>query len=292
MFRGFLACAAGLLLPALAGETQPPVRIASPAVTEASGIAASIRHPDSWWVVNDSGSPPRLHLVGGDGADRGSVAIRQVRNRDWEDLASFSWKDQPYVLVADTGDNGANRKSCVLHIVPEPSVDKQGRLLAGNVAPAWSIGFRYDDGPRDCEAVTVDSQAGRILLLSKRTKPPVLYQLPLIPATRATQVAKRMVETRTDCPGGALMAFGNQPTGMDLTSDGRAAAISTYSGWFLVTRRDGETWRDAFLRGPVWRGPHGLPQAESIAFSKDSSTVILTSEGKHPEIRRFPVADD
>lgn len=278
-------------LAARAEEARPAVKLASPRITEASGIAASIRHKGALWIVNDSGSGPDLHLVGEDGAERGSVALRNIRNRDWEDLASFQWKGRPYLLVADTGDNDSKHPVCSLFVVAEPSVGKDGRLLAGNVAAAWKIDFRYEDGPRDCESVAVDTTSGKILLLSKRTDPPALYELPLVPGTRAPQTAKRIGETRAERPGGTLLPFGNQPTGMDISPGTTRAAIVTYHGWFLVERGDGETWGDAFGRGAVWQGEHRLPQSESIAFSRDGTEVLLTSEGKHPKLLRFPLAE-
>ncbi|MCP5542418.1 MAG: hypothetical protein H7A49_00785 [Akkermansiaceae bacterium] len=291
MQRGIALFAALTRFNAPAEEVRPALKLASPRITEASGIAASLRHPGALWIVNDSGAGPELHLVGEDGADRGSVALRNTRNRDWEDLASFEWKGRPYLLVADTGDNASKHEMCSLVVVAEPSVGKDGRLLAGNVAAAWKIDFRYEDGPRDCESVAVDPAAGTILLLSKRTAPPALYELPLVPGTQAPQTAKRIGETRAERPGGTLLPFGNQPTGMDVSPDASRAAIVTYNGWFLVVRGEGETWSAAFARGAVWQGPHLLPQAESIAFSRDGSEVFLTSEGTHPKLLRFPVVE-
>ena len=37
-----------------------------------------------------------------------------------------------------------------------PAAPKDGTMLAGKIPVAWSIRFRYEDGPRDCEAVGVD----------------------------------------------------------------------------------------------------------------------------------------
>lgn len=288
-----LALATAALVSSVRAQGPETIgKLASPAITEASGLAASIRHRGAWWVINDSGSAPALHLAGPDGADLGSVRIRGVRNTDWEDLASFEWNGRPCVLVADTGDNASRRKSCALHIVREPAAGPDGRLLRGDVAAAWSIEFRYEDGPRDCESVAVDATTGSVLLLSKRTDPPVLYELPLAPEPRGIRTARRIAETRVPSPAGIFAPFGSQPTGMDISADGRSAVVSTYSGWFLRTRPAGATWADAFRGGPDWRGRHGLGQAEAIAFSRDGSRVVLTSEGGNPRLVRFNVRSE
>ena len=150
-------------------------------LVEASGLAVSRRHPDLLWALNDSGNKPLLFALDVSGGDLGQVTLVGTKNRDWEDLASFTWRGEPWLLVADVGDNRGQRDRVVLHALPEPQADDQGRF-SGEVKPAWSLTFTYPDGPRDCEAVAVDEAAGRILLLSKRRNPPMLYSLPLGPS--------------------------------------------------------------------------------------------------------------
>ena len=88
------------------------------------------------------------------------------------------------LLAAAAGDNSSKRESCTLHILHEPALPVAGVKLAATVTAAWQIQFCYEGGPRDCEAVAVDTKAGQILLISKRTEPPEVYQLPLRPAAR------------------------------------------------------------------------------------------------------------
>ena len=57
---------------------RPPVtsgEIANPDLAEASGMAASIRRPGCFWMVNDSGNGAVLHAVGPAGQHFGSVAL-------------------------------------------------------------------------------------------------------------------------------------------------------------------------------------------------------------------------
>ena len=66
------------------------------------------------------------------------------------------------VVVADTGDNDAKRDEASLHIVLEPDLADDDKI---KLDPAWSIDFRYPDGPRDVEAVVADPASERIFLL-------------------------------------------------------------------------------------------------------------------------------
>jgi hypothetical protein len=261
-------------------RVKPGATLQSAAVTEASGLAASPTAADALWLINDSGSPAVLHLAGTDGSDRGTVTLRDIRNTDWEDLASFTLGGKPYLLVADTGDNGSVRPECLLHIVAEPAPPAAGKKLDETVSPAWTIRFRYDDGPRDCESVAVDAQAGKILLISKRTTPPVIYELPLKPAGKDLLTAKRIGTIPTPFPAGnPTIPFAAQPTGFDLSADGRFAVVVTYLGTFVFPKAPAESWPAAFAKAPLALEPHRLRQAESVAFSRDGSLIHAVSEG-------------
>lgn len=251
-------------------------------------MAASPTRPEALWIINDSGSKPDIHLVSTAGYDLGKFNLKGVRNTDWEDLASFSLDGKPYLLVADTGDNASRRESCVLHIVREPELPAAGKALAATMPPSWSIRFRYEDGPRDCESVAVDAKAEKIILISKRTKPPAVYELPLrSTGKRGTLTARRIGTTEVGVPGGSLIPFFDQPTGLDISADATFAAIVTYHGVFLFPRASSESWMEAFARPAEKLAGHHLGQAESVAFSNDGQRIHVVSEGKKSPIRTY-----
>ena len=262
-------------------------RIQSPDILEASGLAISPTNPALMWVINDSGGKPDIHLVGIDGSDRGKVTLRDTENLDWEDLASFTLDGKPYLLVADIGDNNAKRESRTFHILREPALPAAGGKIAGTVRSAWQIQFRFEGGPRDCESAAVDVTAGKIIFISKRDTPPLVYELPLrAPAKPVIQTARPLARAPVDSAG-AHPLFSNQPTGLDISADGSLAAVITYSGVFLYPRKPGRSWAEAFSEKPTALPPHGLGQAESVAFSKDGKTIHAISEGKASPIARY-----
>lgn len=268
-------------------------KLQAPAVTEASGLAISPADPRFMWIVNDSGSTPDIHLAGTDGTYRGKVTLKNTKNIDWEDLASFSLDGKNYLLVADTGDNDARRESRTLHILREPKLPADGETLAATVQPAWQIEFRYEAGPRDCEAVAVDARAGKILLISKRTNPPEVYQLPLHPPAKSgILTANKIGTTEVKSPVDSLIPFRNQPTGLDITADGSLAAVVTYYGVFLFPRKPDESWAEAFAKPAATLPPHLLGQAESVAFSKDGKTIHAISEGRNPPVVSYQKSAD
>lgn len=285
-----------LVLPGCATDASaplPPARLESVAVDEASGLATSPTDGNFLWLINDSGGTPDLHLAGTDGSDRGKVRLEGVPNRDWEDLAAFTLDGKAYLLVAETGDNQAAHETSTFYVIREPSLPAPGKRLEGVVKPAWRIDFRYEGGPRDCEAVAVDAAAGKIVFLSKRTKPPELYELPLRApgASGSVQTASPLGRLEVKPPGGTLIPFADQPTGLSLAPDRSSAAVVTYFGVFLFPRQPEESWAEAFGRKPVLLGAHHLGQAESVAFSKDGRWLRVVAEGLHAPIRSFPLPE-
>ena len=121
------------------------------AIGEISGLAAATHFPGHYWAINDSGSPAQLHLVDGKGSYRGSVDTPGVPNRDWEDLASFRYEGADYLLVADIGDNRANRDTVVVHAVAEP----------GAVTMNWSEPSRSNPRISGARPRTVASSSNR-----------------------------------------------------------------------------------------------------------------------------------
>lgn len=257
-------------------------------IVEASGLAISSVNPNFMWLVNDSGGTPDIYLTSTDGTYRGKVTVRGTQNIDWEDLASFSLGGKNYLLVADTGDNSSQRDSCTLHILREPTLPAPGKILGATALPAWQIQFRYEDGPRDCEAVAVDAKAGKIILISKRTHPPQIYELPLLaPTKHGIQIARKIGAMTVACPVFSLIPFRDQPVGLDLTADCSLAAVVTYYSIFLFPRQPTESWAAAFSHPPMILPPHSLGQAESVAFSKDGKTLYTVAEGIESPIKRY-----
>ena len=282
----FSLLAAATLAAEPAFVVQPgDAKLTSPAVTEASGLAASPSAEGFLWMVNDSGGTPEIHLAQTDGTPRGAVTVADAVNKDWEDLAAFTFNGKPHLLIADTGDNGSARETCNLYIVREPKLPAEGETLSGKAPILWQITFTYEDGARDCESVAVDAENAKIILISKRPDPPGIYELPLKPAKNA--IARKIGATETKTPGIVSVPFANQPTGLDFSADHRKAVIVTYLGVFLFQREEKESWADAFAKNPEVLAPHKLAQAEAVAFSRDGKSIFAVSEKPNSPIVRY-----
>jgi hypothetical protein len=249
-------------------------------ISEASGIAVSHIHEDIIWVINDSGNNASVYALNPKGRVLHTLNIEGVWNNDWEDLASFEYKGKPHILIADIGDNYAKRKAYFLHLIEEPDIKKTSDFSSLSVKPLWSITYTYEDGPRDCEAVAVDMANKRVLLLSKRDNPLILYELPLTEQKNA--VARKCAEIkplpRRTQDHTEFSKYSNQPTAMDISSDGLSAVVLTYGRAFYFSKKKSVNW--ATVLSGSWKEIVFPPlrQAESVCFDRDGSSIFITSE--------------
>ena len=266
-------------------------RLQNAKIDEASGIARSQRYPDVFWVANDDG-PSVLYAIDGTGKDLGRVTIKDASNRDWEDLASFTLGGVPYLVAADIGDNDGERKDVRLYVIEEPEAGDD------KVKPEWRIEFTYPEGPRDAESIAVDVENERVLVLTKRDVPALLYALPLQPGTEKRIHAERLgVVDSLPQPSRSDLEFASQvnswhwqPTSMDISGDGAQAVVLTYGGVFLYPRSPDQGWLDALQQRPVVISRNRNRQAESVAFDTTGNFAYITLEQRHAPLFRLPVS--
>lgn len=247
-------------------------------------MAPSRHRPDTVWVHNDSGHQPWLYAIDRQGRVLGQAAVHEVRNRDWEDLASFVWKGRSYLVIGDLGDNLARHREVRLHIVPEPRL-QANRVVEKQVRPIGTITFTYPDGPRDAEALAADPAGHRFLVLSKREGRPQIYSVPMgLEPKRSPLVAQPVAVWETPSLTVRLFSrapvaaplIASMPTAMDLAPDGRSLLVLDYS----------RVWWVRFVPAslsplePIALLAHGLDQAEAACFSSDGREIWVTTEGQ------------
>lgn len=263
-------------------------KLQSDKIDEASGIQAG--REGVYFVHNDEGA--RIFAVDEQGQDLGAMKIKDAANKDWEDITRVIGEDGPLLVIADTGDNLSSRKKVRLYFIREP--------LPGEYSEKQEVvhrvDVRYADGARDTEAVAYDPFSDMILFLSKRDQPPRLYGVALdlalwkdeAEAVFLAEVPGFRPPTRSDIlrnPKRGLWI--SQPTGMDISADGRTAAVITYRSLYVFTREDGETWANAFQKQPVeYVGPPGQYE-EAVTFGHESGSIIVTTERRPAPIHRL-----
>ena len=252
--------------PGAAPTCQPAGGVTKlPGLSEASGVAASRRHPGRLWAHNDSGQGGLVGLT-----DQGTVAaqvpLTGVTIDNWEALAVGPCPGGTCLYIGDIGDNDASRERITVYRIPEPD------SAATSVAVREAFHATYPDGAHDAEVLLVTPK-GEIFIVTKGETGPVgLYRFP-----------------REMKPGGTvkLEAVGQARSGKNSEDDHLTdGAVSPDGSWIVLrtktrllfySTRDLTTgnWREA---GRVSLANLKEPQGEGVAFV-DDKTLVLVSEG-------------
>jgi hypothetical protein len=125
----------------------------------------------------------------------------------------------------------------------------------------------------------------------------VLYSVALHPPSDDTIVAQRLgpieslpAPTRQDREHAVFTKEWHwQPTGMDLSPDGRLAVILTYRGVYLYRLDPGRSLYESLSGQAYGLGLGNFRNAESVAFSADSNSIFVTLEGRHAPLLRIDI---
>jgi hypothetical protein len=246
--------------------------ITDKSLAEISGLTASRFAPGVYWVHNDSGDKARLYAIDAKGKLLAKVDVAGAKNRDWEDLASGPGANgKPALYIADTGNNSGDRDNLTIYRVPEP---KLGSEKNATTEPAEAFPFSYPDGNHDCEAILVDPSSGQIYLITKTLRQASnVYHFPMPLKTGQKVVLEKV--------GGQKIKSIQQlrmVTGAAVSPDGLRVAIRTYFGAFELQRTKGKGFATIFDHEPTVIKVPLMSQAEAIAYSADSKSILLTSE--------------
>ncbi len=246
-------------------------------INESSGLARGRTKGHLFWTHNDSGDTNRLFSFKSTGELVAQLTITGVTNTDWEDMASFGHNGVSYLLVGAIGDNYSRRDHYRIHLIREPVIEPSSKTLVLSTEVERTIEFMYDDGPHDCESLAVDPENGVLYLVSKITPEYgdqcAVYSLPLWGNITGRRTARRL----------AYLDMPPVTTGMDISSDGRRAIVTTYQDAYEFIRNENETWRQAFRQSPRKITMPQRDKGESICYGLDGKTLYLTSEARGGE---------
>lgn len=262
---------------------QTPIRVdlldtavlASPRLTESSGIVASGRAPGVFWSHNDSGDGPFLYATDLAGRDLGAVRVAGAGALDWEDVAAGPCFVAPgrCFYVGDIGDNRARRPYVVIYRVPEPEPPRGPSDTLGSTAMLDSIVIRYPDRPHDAEALVV-TRAGDLLIVTKDLVGPAVLFRTTVRRGPMARVLQRLGALRLQ----TSPVTGRLVTGAALSPDDSLLVVRTYVSLHFF-----------LLHGDSLPRPLGSPagitvpvveaQGESVTFDGTNRLVLASERG-------------
>ncbi|MFK7990421.1 MAG: hypothetical protein AB8I08_30645 [Sandaracinaceae bacterium] len=256
--------------------------LASTALDELSGLAASRTHDGLLYANNDSGDSPRVFLLSTDGSDLGTISLTGADHRDYEDIAVGSGPGGVHVYVGDIGDNrartgsGSPRDEIVVYRFPEPSLDLTTAPLALEVTPE-AFTFTYPGAPQDCESLAVADNGDLYFLSKVDSGASTLY------VARAPLVSGELTRlVDVTFPSGSELA-----TAMDIAPGNGALLVRTYDRLHLYPRLGAQSFADALLGVPIAVSGRPEIQGESVGWRPDGRGYFTASEGDQPPLFAF-----
>ena len=233
---------------------------------EVSGLAASAANPGFLWTLNDSGNPAVVYLVDENLNVRLSCELKDVKNRDWEDIAVGPGPDENkrYVYVADIGDNNSKYAIKYIYRFEEPALpDQSGEI---SITTFDTIAFRLEDGEKDTEAIMIHPETNNLYVVSKREKPVHVYELKYPFSLNDTLTAQNILSI----PLTQIVAAG-------ISGNGEEIIMKDYDNIYYWKIR-GRPLTKVLKENPILLKYTEEPQGEAITFNLDASGFYTLSE--------------
>jgi hypothetical protein len=238
-----------------------------PDIDEASGLVASRVNPGMYWTHNDSGDHPRIFLIDSLGQYMATLWLKDIENRDWEDIAIGPGPDSKtnYIYIGDIGDNFNRYSEKHIYRFVEPKINGKDTTISG----IEKIAFSLPDGPRDTEALMVDPSTGDLYLITKRGSIDV-YRLSFQQSLMQEQIAEKLI---SGLPFYGIVAA-------DWSADGEEIVIKSSGNIFYWYMKENKVLTETLRSEPEILKYDPEPQGESIAFDIFGKGFYTVSEKK------------
>lgn len=142
-------------------------------------------------------------------------------------------------FVADTGNNDHDKDPLTVYKFVEPTLDGSAEMLVVDIE---KLQVRYPDFSYDCEALTVDSQTGDILMFTK-DRENSLSEVFRYPAPQSQTNNPFTLEHVATLPLYWI-------TGGDISPDGNTLALTNKQEAFSYSKPTGQSWPEFLLENP------------------------------------------
>lgn len=239
---------------------------------EISGLAPSKNFKNALWLIEDSGTQPKIDLIGTDGSFIKRYPI-SAHNRDWEAVAIGPGPDDTknYIYIGDIGDNLENYDEYAILRFEEPQGEQE------NIGFYETIKFYYPGNVSyDAETLLVDPKTKDIFIITKRQLNVKVFRLPYPQSTTTLTEAEFMGD----------IGYWGITTG-SVSVSGEEILLKSYVSIFYWKRKDGETIFETLQR-PYDLSPYYVvePQGESICWDWEAKGFYTISE--RAEQREIP----
>lgn len=253
---------------------------------EASGLAISQTFPDRLYHVNDKGDDALFYQTDSRGQGTKKIAIANYSPVDTEDLAYGKCSESGTgncLIVADIGDNEANRDSVELVII------KDTETFGATAFPFKIVTLTYPDRPHNAEAISMHPNGDIFIVTKEKVKkkahPAQVFRLAASNWRSNTNSFKLehvgKIEVPSLAPGATFR--GQIVTSFDISPDGKNILLLTYENAIEI-ELDLSAERSFVVDATANFAPYRviplatLPKQESIAYELDGGGFLFDTE--------------
>ncbi|HEX4905421.1 MAG TPA: hypothetical protein VFU93_08215 [Acidimicrobiales bacterium] len=281
-------------------------------ITESSGIVASSVRDGVYFTHNDSGDAPRFFAVDDRGCtlasyDLAGFDVESFKDsHDVEDIARGPFAGTSSLWLADIGDNNHRRSDIAVLRVDEPQSNASAVRAsdtcptpAAAVVTATTYRLAYPDTPHDAETLLADPATGQLFIV---TKTPLgqasVYAAPLALRADAVNVLELVgsivfpPSATYDRDPATIPGAGQQnafdvagrlmSTGGDVAPARDRVVVRTYAdAWEWVLPAGASIGEVLTTTVPTQLALRYDRQGEAIAYTRDGSSLLTTSEDAH-----------
>jgi hypothetical protein len=266
-----------------------------------------------WFTHNDSGDEPRFFAVDDRGctlaaynllgADDGTFASAH----DVEDIARGPLDGHSTIWLADIGDNNYGRTNIAVYAIDEPNSNSSAnrandtcRDPASQDVSATRYALAYETGPQDAETLLADPVTGQLFVVTKTPlghssvyaapsvlDPDAVNTLTLVgaiafPPTTTFTADPTMIPGDSSTQAVIDVTGRLWATGGDIAADRSRVVVRTYTDAFEWSVPVGASIAEVLTATLPLQIPLKYDrQGEAIAYAKDGSALVTTSEYEH-----------
>lgn len=251
-------------------------------LNEISGIEHSIKH-NIIWCHNDSGGEPIIYGINVEGETVCKLILKDILNRDWEDVTYGEINGKYYIFIGDIGDNEKIYNTKYIYYFEEPD-EIRNEIMIENIN---KITFTYPNQNYDSECLMFDPISKDLIIVSKRETKEKVFSISY-PYNLENQIE---VKLEVELPIGQEDNLFSWVTAGDISDDGKYILIKNYTNVYFWDRGEdlystiGKNGEDIKVYQQA-----GEPQGEAICWDNEKEGFYSISEerfGIKPELRYF-----
>ena len=209
---------------------------------------------DIIWVIEDAGNKNKLYGLNSKGSIVKSITIDNVKNIDWEDLASDTFGN---IYIGDFGNNYGERKSFYIYKINQPHILK-------DKTSAEIIDFKLPIGSKSLDFEAFFLLNNMFYIFSKEEKKINVFK---VPNQSGNHIAQQISEH-------SLKGKHNKITSCDISNDGKTIVLLTNNSLWEI---NGFTSNNFFSGEMTKIKFEHHSQKEGICF-KNNKTLYITDE--------------